>query len=105
MDINSIDLYNSTSYTTTVANTKKYDATVNKNYTNASDEELMEACKKFESYFVEQMFNAMQKMVPESEFESSTSKMMTDYYKEQLVNKYADVPTRSRPCRRASSGN
>ena len=55
----------------------------------------MEACKKFESYFVEQMFNAMQKMVPESEFESSTSKMMTDYYKEQLVNKYADASTES----------
>ncbi len=33
----------------------------------ATDEELMEACKSFESYMLEQVFKAMEKTVPETE--------------------------------------
>ena len=41
----------------------------------ATDEELMDACKQFESYFVEQMYKAMEKTVmkdnkEENEYES-----------------------------------
>ncbi len=90
MDISSIDLFNQSTYSNAVENTKKYDSAVSKDYSNATDDELMDACKKFESYFIEQMFSAMQKMVPESEFTSSSSKMMTDYYKDQLITEYAD---------------
>lgn len=32
---------------------------------DATDEELMDACKEFEQYFVEQIFKAMKKTVPE----------------------------------------
>ncbi|MBP1754267.1 MAG: hypothetical protein H6Q59_665 [Firmicutes bacterium] len=38
-----------------------------KNSENASDEELMEACKSFESYLMEQVFKGMEKTVMKDE--------------------------------------
>lgn len=35
----------------------------------ASDEELLEACKDFEAYLVEQMFKGMEKTIPKDEDE------------------------------------
>ena len=60
-------------------------------YGNASDEELMDACKQFEAYFLEQMFKAMQKTVPNysSEGMSGASSNMMDYYKEQMIQQVA----------------
>ncbi|MBE5964866.1 MAG: rod-binding protein [Lachnospiraceae bacterium] len=72
---------------------KKLDNTLSKDYTNSSDEELMEVAKEFEAYFLEQMFKSMQKMVPESEYTSSTTKTMTEYYQEQLLSEYANNAT------------
>lgn len=37
----------------------------------SSDEELLEACKGFESYLVEQVFKEMKKTVPESDTENN----------------------------------
>lgn len=34
---------------------------------NATDEELMEACKSFEAYLMEQAFKEMKKTIPETE--------------------------------------
>ena len=36
-------------------------------YSTATDDEMMEVCKEFEAYFTEQVFKAMQKMVPDSD--------------------------------------
>ncbi len=60
-------------------------------YGNASDEELMDACKQFEAYFLEQMFKAMQKTVPNYSSEGMTgaSSNMMDYYKEQMIQQVA----------------
>lgn len=60
-------------------------------YGNASDEELMDACKQFEAYFLEQMFKAMQKTVPNysSERMTGASSNMMDYYKEQMIQQVA----------------
>lgn len=41
---------------------------------SASDDELMDVCKEFEAYFVEQIFKGMEKMVPKSE-ETSTNEV------------------------------
>ena len=60
-------------------------------YSKASDEELMEACKSFEAYFVEQAFKALQNMVPESE-ESSSGNYM-EYFGDTLVQEYAKSAT------------
>ncbi|MBE6014904.1 MAG: hypothetical protein E7241_06025 [Lachnospiraceae bacterium] len=60
-----------------------------KDYSKASDEELMDVCKEFESYFLEQLFKNMEKMVPKSQFESGYASAMTDYYKDELIRNYS----------------
>jgi len=63
----------------------------------ASDDKLLAVCKDFESYFVEQVFKGMQKMVPKNEDEttSSSSSSLTDYYKDELTSKYASSASES----------
>lgn len=55
-----------------------------------TEDELMDVCKDFETYFVEQMFKAMQKMVPENE--DSDNKYM-DMFGDMLVQEYAEKAT------------
>ena len=51
-----------------------------------SDEELMDACREFESYFVEQVFNAMLKTVDVfSDKEDSYASKMVDYFKDSAL--------------------
>lgn len=61
----------------------------NKDYANATDEELMKACKEFEAYFVELMFKEMMKTVPESELSSGANTTLVNYYKDELVKDVA----------------
>ena len=57
------------------------------------DKELMEACKSFESYFIEQVFKGMQKTVPESQFSSSATSSLVDYYKDNMIQELAKQST------------
>lgn len=79
------DIYNTSSSTTIK------DKLNNTDYSKSTDDELMEACKEFEAYFVEQAFKALQKMVPESE-ESSSGNYM-EYFDDTLVQEYAKSAT------------
>lgn len=58
-----------------------------------SEDELMDACKQFESYFVEQMFKAMWSTVPESEYSSNASNSMMSYYKDEMIKGFAEDST------------
>lgn len=67
---------------------------------DSTDEELMDACKQFESYLLEQVFKEMEKTVSfEDEEESSIpgfgagSNAMTDYFKDQAIAKIASSAT------------
>ena len=53
----------------------------------STDEELMEACKSFESYFVQQMIEEMKKTV-ENEDENGEN---TQYFADTLNQQYADA--------------
>ena len=57
----------------------------------------MLGCKDLESYIIEQMFKSMEKMIPkdEDEDESSSMSSMTDYYKEEMMSKYAEYASES----------
>lgn len=64
-----------------------------KNYENATDDELMEVCKEFESYFVEQCFKEMQKTVDafksddeENEYEEMFGDMMVQEYAKKITD-------------------
>ena len=56
-------------------------------YANASDEELMDVCKEFEAYFLEQVFDAMMKTatVFSDEEENGYAAKMVDYFKDTAV--------------------
>lgn len=81
-------LYNTNNVSET---TNKLEDTLKSDLSTSTDDELMDVCKDFESYFTEQMFKAMQKMVPESDEDMSAyTKQTQDYYKEQMVQTMAE---------------
>lgn len=86
-----MDLYNT--YPTTDTKTDKLSDTLSKDLSTATDDELMNVCKEFEAYFVEQVFKSMQKMVPEHEYESTSTKTMMEYYQDELITQYAQSAT------------
>ena len=60
-----------------------------RDYSQASDDELMEVCKEFEAYFVEQIFKEMEKTIPESEsglgLGLGSSNQLVDYFKDNMI--------------------
>lgn len=60
----------------------------NTDYSVATEEELYDACKQFESYFVEQLIKQMEKMVPKSDEDSTVSKYM-DYFGDTFTQEIA----------------
>jgi len=57
---------------------------------NSTDEELMAACKEFETYFIEQVFKqAKSAMVPKSESSDGATQTLLDYYQDSLTSEYA----------------
>ena len=60
--------YLNSQYSPSVSELK--DKITDTDFSKATEEELMEACKSFEQYFIEQAFKGMEKMVPKDEDES-----------------------------------
>jgi flagellar protein FlgJ len=61
--------------------------TLSSDLSTASDEKLMEACKGFESYLIEQVVKEMEKTIPEDKNADAGMSQIKDYYKEELVQK------------------
>lgn len=60
---------------------------------DSTDDELMEVCKQFESYFLEQIFKEMKKTIPQNEDMSSSSQSLIDYFGDSLIQEYAAEST------------
>ncbi len=92
LPIDSLNSLYNTNYTT--GGTNSLEETLNTDLSKATEDELMDVCKDFEAYFVEQMFKAMQKMVPESsEGKSASTKQLQDYYKDEMLKNLAEDST------------
>lgn len=57
---------------------------------DATDEELMEACKEFESYLIEQVMKQVQESIPKSEEEDNK---YTEYFGDMMLQEYASIIT------------
>ena len=96
MDIGTSSLY--TDYITSTASNNKASSLTDKaktDYSNASDEALMDVCKEFESYFLEKIFDTMidsTKLFSGKE-ESSYASKMVDYFKDTAVQTIASQAT------------
>lgn len=75
------------------ASASRLESQMKSDYANAADDELMEACKQFEAYFLEQMFKSMMNTIPVNESMSGSSSTMLDYYKDQMVQELAKQST------------
>ena len=94
MDINNFSsMYNDIYASASNQSASKLEGQLDKDYTQATDDELMDACKQFEAYFLEQMFKEMMKTIPESEFSSDSTGNMVDYYKDQMIQNIATDST------------
>jgi flagellar protein FlgJ len=78
-----------TSAINTSSTTNKVEEKLNSNLDNATDDEMMDVCKSFESYFVEQMFKEMKKTVPTSD----EGNEYVSYFQDMLYQQYADDVT------------
>lgn len=97
-----MDISNITSmYTDYLSNqdtsTTKLNNTIqNTDYSQASDDELLEACKQFEAYFLEQVFKEMQKTVDcfkEEGGESDPNNTLVDFFKDNTMQELASTST------------
>ncbi|MBO5166152.1 MAG: rod-binding protein [Lachnospiraceae bacterium] len=93
MDINGLSAYTDLYQTQVSQSTSKLENELKSDYAQATNDELMDACKEFEAYFVEQMFKEMMKTIPESETTSSYTSNLMDYYKDSMVQEIASDST------------
>ena len=93
MDMNNIAGLYTDIYSTNNQSTTKLEITLNTGMTKATDEELMDACKQFEAYFLEQMFKSMVKTIPKNEEMSGSSSALMDYYTDEMVQQLASDST------------
>lgn len=94
MDIGNISSMYSDMYAKSSDHTaSKLQGKLEGDYSKASNEELMDVCKEFEAYFLEQMFKEMMKTIPSSEESSGSTENMMSYYKEEMVKNLASDST------------
>ena len=72
---------------------KKMQDTVSKDYSKASDEELLDVCKQFEAYFMEQVFKQMEKTIIKDESSSGTTTALVDYFKDSALQELTKTST------------
>lgn len=82
----------SSNYLSQTSKTSKLEETLN-NTENATDEELMNACKSFESYLLEQVFKGMEKTVMKDDEEEENDYMAQ--FGDKLYEEYANDATES----------
>ena len=72
---------------------KKMQDTVSKDYSKASDDELLDVCKQFEAYFMEQVFKQMEKTVIKADESSGNSGALVDYFKDSAIQELTKTST------------
>ena len=72
---------------------KKMQEAVSKDYSGASDEELLDVCKQFEAYFMEQVFKQMEKTVIKDESSSGNTTALVNYFKDSALQELTKTST------------
>ena len=96
MDINGLNANYSNYVSQSSAASAKMDQFKNMDYANATDEELMGACKQFEEYFVEMTLKEVFKTVDlfgMNESSSGAMSMSKDLMKDSMVRTFAEKIT------------
>lgn len=96
MDVSSLSAYSD--YYSQLAQNSAASGVSNKinsvNTSTATDDELMEVCKQFESYLLEQVFKSMEKTATVfSDEKNSTNSQLVDLFKDQTIQEIAGMST------------
>jgi Rod binding protein len=87
----------SSAYTSYIASqsASKLDSRIKtKDYSKSSDEQLLDACKEFEAYFLEQIFKEMQKSVDVfKDGETNPNDSLVDFFKDSTLQELAGTAT------------
>ncbi len=67
----------------------------NADYSKATDDELMDVCKQFESYFLEQVFKQMAKTVNLTGDGDKSTSNLVDFFKDNTIAELATQSTES----------
>ncbi len=65
----------------------------NADYSNSTDDELMDVCKQFESYFLEQVFKQMAKTVNLTSGDDKSTSNLVDFFKDNTIQELAAQST------------
>ncbi|MCH5342395.1 MAG: rod-binding protein [Acetatifactor sp.] len=71
----------------------KLESQLKADYSQATDDELMDVCKQFEAYFLEQVLKGVMKTVPEPESSSQANSNLVSYFKDEMVKELASQST------------
>lgn len=86
-----------TEYMNTVASnatTEKLKSAASADYSQSTDEELMDVCKQFESYFLEQVFKEMKKTIPDGSLsQDQNTSNLVDYFTDNAIQELATQST------------
>lgn len=93
MDIGNISGLYADIYSANNQSTAKLENQLNSDMKSATEDELMDACKQFEAYFLEQMFKSMMDTVPKNEEMSGSGSALMDYYTDEMVQQLASDST------------
>lgn len=94
MDLSSISNYYNSVATKVPASANNISQLSDADMKEKTDDELMEVCKEFESYLLEQVFKEMDKTTSIfGEDEDNTSSQMVDYFKETTIAELASQST------------
>lgn len=96
MDVTNLGAY-ADFYTSQYSSSNKLKETMNDtDYSKATEDELLGACKEFEAYFLEQVLKGMQKTVDcfkDEEATSNYSNSMLGFFKDQTLEDVAKKST------------
>lgn len=95
MDIGGItSAYNDIYASASSQSASKLESKLDTDYSKATDDELLETCKEFEAYFLEQVFKEMMKTIPKNdEEESGANSTMMEYSQELMIQSLASDST------------
>lgn len=98
MDIGDISpLYKDYMQNQSAAQTKLKNKIDSTDYSKATDDELLDACKQFEAYFLEQVFKEMEKTVDcvKSEEDTDPNSNLVDFFQDSAIQELASTSTQT----------
>lgn len=96
MDINALNAYKDYISSANEQSRNKISKVTEQVSGDATKEELLDACKQFEAYFLEQVFKGMEKTIPKNEMHDASTENLVDYFKSTAIQKVAEESTENK---------